>query len=278
MLKLNKFKKNTNIDKRKSVDRFSLIAIIVALLALLALIIYNVIPVRTADIKVPVATDKSSYYPGQKIGGIFFGEVYYKGEVRVLREVFCKNYRGIIKPPAEQSVGDLFSTSSTPQKLEGESVTIGNLPTDIPIGLNCVLQFTNIYRVNTPFGTRVETYQYYTQNFAIITKERRDQLDCEATGKSTQECQQKGSVGDADRNEPTSSVAPIDNPNDTRQFSPDQSPVIRNETPQPVVNNNDNSTTNNTTNNPPAEPAPKPPTRICTVDILFIEAFCRTEY
>lgn len=276
MLKLNRFKKKSKIDGRKTVDRFSLIAIVIALLALVALIIYNIIPIRTADIKVPVATDKSSYYPGQKIGGIFFGEVWYKGEVRILREVFCKNYRGIISPPKEQSVGDLFSTSSTPKKLEGESVTIGNLPKDIPIGLNCVLQFTNIYRINTPFGDRHEQYQYYTQNFAIISKERREQLDCEATGKSTEECQQKGSVGDADRNR--SNVQSQSEEVPTIQSSP-ESPATTPapQRPQNVTNNNDNSTTNNTTNNPPAEPAPQP-TRVCAVDILFIEALCRTEY
>jgi hypothetical protein len=45
-----------------------------------------------------------------------------------------------------------------------------------------------VYNIQTPFGIRHEEYQYYTQNFSIITKERRDQLDCEASGKSTEEC------------------------------------------------------------------------------------------
>jgi hypothetical protein len=269
----NRFKSKFKLKSpsRKAVDVSTFAIMLVALLALMALVYYNIVPIRTADIKVPVATDKSSYYHGQQIGGIFFGEIYYKGEVRILREVFCKNYRGIIKPPAESAIGDLFSTQSLPHKLEGNSVNIGSLPKDVPIGLNCVLQFTNIYVINTPFGDRTETYQYYTQNFAIITKERREQLDCEAAGGTTEQCQQKGSVGDADRDEkPSDSDKPEQQ---MLQSSPDRPESA----PSSTTNN---TTTNNTVNNPPAtptEPAPQP-VRVCTVDALGIRLFCRTEY
>lgn len=165
------------INHGKVFDIVTATAIFVGIMALFALIVYQLIPVKTADIKVPVATDKASYYAGQDIGGLFFGEIYYNGEVRVLREVFCKDYRGVIKPPSQSAVGDTFSTQSKPHKLEGQSVAIGTLPNDVPVGSNCVLQFTNIYEIKTPFGTRHEEYQYYTQNFSIVTKEKRLELD-----------------------------------------------------------------------------------------------------
>ena len=175
---LNKFK--TKTTGRQVLDIVTVAIMAVALVLLFVLIYYYVRPVKTADIKVPVATDKASYYPGQEIGGIFFGEIYYDGEVRILREVFCKDYHGVIKPTAESAAGNFFSTQSKPHKLEGTSVKIGTLPSDVPIGANCVLQFTNVYTINTPFGTRQIEYQYYTQNFAITSKERREQLDNEA--------------------------------------------------------------------------------------------------
>lgn len=154
------------------------------MLALILLVYYFVRPIQTADIKVPIATDQATYSPGEPIGGIFFGEVYYKGEVRILREVFCsENYKRAIKPPLESTApGGYYSTQSTPRTLNGTNVAIGNLPNDIPVGANCVIKFTNLYRINTPFGTRVVEYNYYTQNFSIVSPERRKQLDCEATG------------------------------------------------------------------------------------------------
>lgn len=175
------YRLNKKMNHGKVYDFITAVGIFVGIMALLALLVYQLIPVKLADIKVPVATDKASYYAGQDIGGLFFGEIYYNGEVRVLREVFCKDYRGVIKPPSQSAVGDTFSTQSRPHKLEGQSVPIGTLPTDIPLGSNCVLQFTNIYEIKTPFGTRHEEYQYYTQNFSIITKERRLELDSGTT-------------------------------------------------------------------------------------------------
>lgn len=181
-------------DRRKHVDHVTLFIMVVAMLALFALIWYQVRPVKLLDIKVPVATDKASYYPSQEISGLFFGENYYKGPVKVLREVFCKDFKRAIKPPAESADGDFFATQVEPTVYEGASRKIGNLPEDIPIGSNCVLKFTNIYDLKTPFGTRHEVIEYYTQNFAIVTKERREQLDKEAEGQSPAANSQQNSV------------------------------------------------------------------------------------
>lgn len=175
MSKLGKIK----INHRKLYDFVTYVGLFVGMMALFALLVYQLAPVKLADIKVPVATDKASYYAGQPIKGIFFGEIYYNGEVRILREVFCAdNYHRTIKPPAESAVdGDFFATQSKPHKLDGDTIPIGTLPDDAPLGANCVLQFTNVYDIKTPFGTRHEEYQYYTQNFSIVTKEKREELD-----------------------------------------------------------------------------------------------------
>lgn len=153
--------------------------ILISFVALCSLVYYEVRPMRTADIKVPVATDKANYYAGQEIRGIFFGEVYYNGTVQVLREVFCANYQGFVLPPTaltDQGNG-IVTAQSRARVLEGETIAIGFLPKDIPLGNNCILRFTNIYTINTPFGERKEEYRYYTQNFSIITEERRHILD-----------------------------------------------------------------------------------------------------
>lgn len=244
----------------------TVLAFTAGLIALAALIWLYVRPIKVADIKVPVATDQASYYPGEEISGIFFGEIFHKGEVRVLREVFCKDYKNIIEPPASARNGDFYDTQSIPRKIEGLSVTIGNLPRDIPVGSNCVLQFTNVYNIQTPFGIRHIEYQYYTQNFSIVTRERRMQLECEAAGK--QNCNFIIDVPKAEKTDDSE-------PQASQQFSPESAPMP---VEQPVTNNfNDNRrTTNNTTNNPPAEPV-TPPQEVCTVNLLGIKAFCRTE-
>ena len=234
---------------------------VIAFLALLSLIWLYVRPINTANIKVPVATDQASYYPGEDISGIFFGDTYYTGEVRVLREVFCKDYKGIIKPPAGSSDGDFFSTQSRPRHLEGQSVVVGNLPTDIPVGLNCVLQFTNVYEVQTPFGIRRIEYQYYTQNFAIVTYERRQQLECEASGRK--DCNYLNSDNPNAQTPDTPAV----------QSSPETPVIVQ---PRSTTNSTTNNTTNNTTINPPAtsEPAPRYVEQ-CTVNLLGIKVGCR---
>lgn len=151
---------------------FTIVGLAIGIIALFTLVWSYVRPVQLANIKVPVATDRASYAPGEEIAGIFFGEIYYSGEVRVLREVFCKGYKNVILPPDGNNRDELYSTQSVPRKIEGLTVTIGNLPENIPVGLNCVLQFTNVYRIQTPFGARQEEYQYYTQNFSIAGNER----------------------------------------------------------------------------------------------------------
>lgn len=167
----------------RNICSFVLPGIIIATFALLVVYLYEMNrPIPLADIKVPVATDKASYYPGQEVSGIFFGKTFFDGEVKILREVFCSQYKGLIKPPAEAASGNYYDTQGKPRTLEGQTLYIGTIPQDVPIGSNCVIQFTNVYTIDTHFGDRNEKYQYYTQNFAIVTKQRRDLLDCEARG------------------------------------------------------------------------------------------------
>lgn len=238
-------------------------AFVIGVIALIALIWLYVRPIKTAEIKVPVATDQASYYPGEEISGIFFGEIFYKGEVRVLREVFCKNYRDIIVPPESARNGDFYDTQSIPRKIEGLNVNIGLLPDDIPVGSNCVLQFTNVYEIQTFFGIRRVEYQYYTQNFSIVTRERRQQLECESTGRK--DCNFLSDGGDRE-------TAPQDTEVPHQQESVDSAEDTM--PPQNIFNDN-RSTNNNTTVNPPAEqePAPRFEER-CTVDFV-IKIGCR---
>lgn len=187
MFRLNKIKK-LKIDHRKAFDAITIAAIVFGLLALVALVYYQARPLKLADIKVPVATDKSSYYPSQAVSGIFFGETFYDGNVKILREVFCTNYQGIIKPPAEAADGDFFSTIAKPRQFNGDTIPIGNLPDTVPIGQNCIIRFTNVYQIQTPFGIRHGEYKYYTQNFSIISKEQYYQTECKKTVQMSSEC------------------------------------------------------------------------------------------
>lgn len=223
----------------------------VATIALLFLILFYVMPVKLADIKVPVATDKATYYQGEPVSGIFFGETFYTGEVRILREVFCKNYQRAVAPPKESAIGQFFSTQSTQRKLEGETIPIGNLPNDVPVGANCVIQFTNIYDIPTPFGTRHEEYKYYTQNFSIVPKEVREEQDKKAAEINAQSGQ--STTGGNDINSQTN-------------------------TPNQTNTNIDQSTTNNTdntTNNNQSPPVVLQET--CTINFLGIKVGCRQE-
>lgn len=235
-------------------------AFTIGVVALIALVWLQVRPVKTANIKVPVATDQASYYPGEEISGIFFGDTYYKGEVRVLREVFCKDYKGVIKPPAGAADGNFFSTIGTPRHLEGQTIIVGNLPENIPVGSNCVLQFTNVYEIPTPFGPRKLEYQYYTQNFSIVTRERRQQLECEASGRK--DC---NFIIDIPNKETGSSG---DSP--AVQSSPETT-----QSPQ-TTNNTYNSNTPYNVTNPPAEPAPQFH-EVCTINFLGVKVNCHQE-
>lgn len=257
-----------NNFKRHWLDIITVGGVIVALFMLVALIYYNVAPVKLADIKVPVATDKSSYYAGQRIGGIFFGETFYDGNVKILREVFCTNYHGVIKPPAESADGDFFSTIAKPRVLNGDTVPIGTLPEDVPTGSNCVIRFKNVYAIKTPFGTRHEEYEYYTQNFAIITKERRDALDCEAAGKTTAECQLSGESNDMN------AITSTDNTFGGGSFG---GGGASGGTQNTTTNNTYNNTTNNSTTTPPQQEQSPPVTvpQECTINLLGIKLFCR---
>lgn len=256
MLKLNK---NRIPGKRTIFDIITLGGVIIGVLALLALIFYQLVPIKLADIKVPVATDKASYYAGQDIKGIFFGDIYFKGQVRILREVFCAdNYHRVIKPPAAAAVGDFFATQSTPHKLEGVTVPIGSLPDDAPLGANCVLQFTNVYDIKTPFGTRHEEYQYYTQNFSIVTREKRQELDSGTAPQTSSNTNTGNTSGDA-----SSYVSGSGSTGSTQQPAQQQSPT----------NITNNTTTNNTTTNNPPVQAPAD-TEKCTIDALGIKLFC----
>lgn len=253
-----------NSWKWQTADIIFIGTMLFAALALFALLWYNVRPIKTVDIKVPVATDRSAYAPGEQISGIFFGEIFYEGSVRVLRQVYCKDYVKVIEPPAEAKNGDFYDTQSVPRKLEGLSVAIGNLPADIPIGKNCVLQFTNVYDIATPFGTRHIEYKYYTQNFAIISQERRNLLECEATGRK--DCDPPDVII---QEVPVSYEAP----------STPESP----QTPRQTAQNSPQSTeAPNTDTNPSARQSqpetpqnePVTPPRNCRVDFLFLHLFC----
>lgn len=257
--------------KWQTADIIFILTMIIATMALASLLWYNVRPIKTVDIKVPVATDRSAYAPGEQIGGIFFGEIFYEGDVRVLREVYCKDYKSVIDPPTSAKNGDFYATQSIPRKLDGLSVTIGNLPANIPIGKNCVLQFTNVYDIPTPFGTRHITYSYYTQNFAIVSQERRDLFECEATGAT--DCTQR----QLDEDDPQA-VELDDTPFSTPEsYTQSTTPRQNSDTaPQSTTDNRTEPSTNRPQNSPPDEPSePVTPPRRCSIDFLFIHLFCQ---
>jgi hypothetical protein len=173
-------------------------------------------------------------------------------------------------PPESARNGDFYDTQSIPRKIEGLNVNIGLLPTDIPIGSNCVLQFTNVYNIQTVFGIRHVEYQYYTQNFSIVTKERRQQLECESTGRK--DCDFLRGDDSRDAIDQTPEVP-------GQQYSPESAPDNTQSRPEPQTNiYNDNRSTTNTTSNPAAnsEPAPQYQER-CTVDFLGVKINCRQE-
>lgn len=260
------YKKNRDLLGRLT-NILTIVAFVIGLIALFALVWLYVRPIKVADIKVPVATDQASYHPGEEISGIFFGEIYHRGDVKVLREVFCKDYKNIITPPENARNGDFYDTQSIPRKIEGLSVNIGMLPLDIPIGSNCVLQFTNVYEIQTPFGTRHVVYQYYTQNFSIVTVERRQQLECEASGRK--DC---NFLSDDTVRETAPQIIAPPKPQESVDSAPDMRP------PQNVFNDSrstETAPTQSRTSNPAAqnEPAPQFVER-CTVDFI-VKFGCR---
>jgi hypothetical protein len=253
---------------KSKVDLVTAGIMIIGLIALLALIWFYVRPIRTVDIKVPVATDQSSYAPGEDIAGLFFGQTYYDGHVKILREVFCSNYKGVIAPPAASADGDFFSTIAKPRYLDGSTAPIGTLPSNVPIGSNCVLRFTNVYEIQTPFGIRKIVKEYYTQNFAIISVERRQLLDCEATGRK--DCtilQNNGNINDLNDSKDEVTDSGVGGPRNTTIINP----------PATVVNPPANNTTNNystTENNTTAPPVQAPIEPTCTINLGIIKLGC----
>lgn len=217
---------------RTTIDAAFLFTMTVAMLALFALIFYQLRPIPTVDIKVPVATDKAEYYAGQEVSGIFFGDVYYKGRVEILREVFCKDYRGVIKT---EKGDDIFKGISAPQHLEGTSRRIGNLPDDVPVGSNCVIQFLNTYNIETPFGNRQIVRDYYTQNFKIVDKPA-----------PAEQAEDESTEGQSDTLFPP------------REQSEQTGPVNTERPPEAQKPQNE----------PPAEPVVPP--EVCSVKLLFI--------
>lgn len=245
MFRLNK---KFKINHRTAFDAITISAIVFGTLALISLVYFYVRPLSLADIKVPVATDKATYYPEQEVSGIFFGETRYSGDVKILREIFCSNYRGVIKPPAESADGDFFSTQARPRKLEGATVRIGTLPANVPIGSNCVIQFTNVYDIQTPFGVRHETVQYYTQNFSIIAKEEKEERE---QIQQQQRQQQSSATNGA-----------------VSQDGGDSGNTNTNSVPQ-------TSNSNNKPTSPPTTPAePIQPPQQCTINLLGVKLLC----
>lgn len=243
-----KLSKQSKVRAARIIERAVLLIIILAILAFGLLLYYFNRPVKLVDIKIPVATTKAKYYPGQMVGGLFFGEVYYNGRVQILREVFCEDYQETIKT----TDGDeLFQGKSTPHKLSGTARNIGLLPDNAPIGENCVIQFVNTYCLKTPFGPDCREITYYTQNFEIIPKPADGSAEA-AEDTATDSAQQERQTNPTDSGR---SAGTAENDN-----SPANSTTITN-----------NSTTINTA--PPAQT----PVTTCRINIGRIKALCETK-
>lgn len=144
----------------------SFILMVGAAAALVALVYFQVRPFDPIYIKVPVSTDKTEYFPGQDVSGLFFGEVYYSGETRITRKIICPHFRADIPDP--NTGKRVVDTVNRPHKLDGVAAYIGKIPSDSPVGEQCIIEFNNHYDIRTPFGSRPYDYTYYTYGFAII--------------------------------------------------------------------------------------------------------------
>lgn len=227
-------------------NALTIAAMIIGIISLAALIYYQVRPMQLVDIKVPVSTEKPTYRAGESVNGIFFGEVFYEGEVRISRDVFCAGYRARI---VTAEGDDIFTGVSRPTVLKGDVRIIGKLPDDVPAGKNCVIQFVNSYDINTPFGVRHEERTYYTQNFLIIS----ERADSEQTDLEDDEPQTQQLFDDPDPEQSSGNDPQTPASQQTLQQSQarQQDPAQR----QPQ----------------PAEPI-SPPS--CAIDILGIKLFC----
>lgn len=246
--KIHPFKLRKKLIKRsinwRTADAITIALMIFAAIALVALVYYQVRPMKLVDIKVPVSTEKPTYRAGENVNGIFFGEVFYDGEVRILRDVFCAGYQSRI---LTEEGDEIFNGVSRPTKLAGDVRTIGKLPDDVPVGKNCIIQFVNIYDIKTPFGNRHEEHTYYTQNFLIISDEAdNEQSDLEDDVPRTEKLFDNEQTQVPADNQPSQNV-------------PQQEPQepARQEQPQEPT---------------PAEPIAPPTT--CAIDLLGIKLLC----
>lgn len=118
-----------------------------------------------SHIEVPVSTTKDEYVPGELIEGLFFGEVKYSGEVKYTRQLICPNYSEFI--PDINTGKSVVEGSATPRKLDGDRSPVGYPSLNVPTGVNCTIQFKNIYCIPYLFGCVPREYPYYTQTFSF---------------------------------------------------------------------------------------------------------------
>lgn len=258
-LKLRK-KLLTRRPNLKAVDAAFLGIMLFAFISLIALIYFQVRPLKLVDIKVPVATEKAWYTPGERVNGIFFGEIFYTGRVQVYTDIFCAGYRAPIRGDDGATV---FSGNSRPVVLKGDTRFIGTIPEDAPVGKNCVIQFVNSYDIKTPFGNRHEERAYYTQNFFI--RDPNDREEDNAEPESSRGTDASGERGTTELFSPEQSQpAPDDeNFNEQTQTQPNRSQTSP---PNQSQNTNDTPVT-------PAEPV-EPPQQRCVIDLFGIRLIC----
>lgn len=155
-------------------DRVTIGVMVIALIALGALVWYQVRPIKTLEVEVPVLIDKAEYGRGEFIKGTFFGEVTFTGPVTTSRRLVCGN----TQIPMENSndLDSFFDAVSIPRKLNGETITIGQVPATAPVGARCLIQMINVYDLNTPFGNRHLEKPYYTLSFIIKAEPAQPQV------------------------------------------------------------------------------------------------------
>lgn len=235
----------------KAVDAAFFVIMAFAFLTLLGLIFYQVRPLKLVDIKVPVATHKALYYPGEQVDGIFFGEIFYTGRVEVFTDIFCSGYRSPVRGDDGKVV---FSGNSRPIELKGDTRHIGRIPADAPVGSNCVIQFVNNYDIKTPFGVRHEERAYYTQNFFIRDPE------------GPNPAEQQGTDAQDVNTGPSSTEHLFENTPSSQPAPQSQTPTPQSQTSPPNQQN-----TNNT---PPAPAEPVTPPQNCAINVLGIKLLC----
>jgi hypothetical protein len=130
-----------------------------------------------------------------------------------------------------------FDEVSIPRKLDGEQITIGQVPADAPVGARCLVQMINIYDINTPFGNRHLEKPYYTLSFIVKADPVQPQVPKEV---------------------------PVPDPFPQGEITP-QTPVQN----TPPVQTEEPPLTPSQRQEPPTVP-PKTEPKVCTVKLLFI--------